>query len=157
MRSPLRDIPTALSLVVLAAVFFRASGAPIAPIDTWDHWKYGEWIWQHQNLPEREPFAPEFSDQSRPLIDTAWLSQVAGYLVYLRAGMEGIALYYGLVEALKTLLLLIAFRRVSGSPWLGLLGVLCVQAGLWRYFGVFRPQALGELCFAAVLAISSVR
>src|SRR6516164_4613799 len=125
MRYPLRDIPTALSLVLLAAIFFRASGAPIDPLDTWDHWKYGEWIWQHHKLPEREPFAPAFSDQGRPLVDTMWLSQVAGYLVYSRVGMEGIALYYGLVEVLKTLLLLIAFRRVSASSWLALLGVLC--------------------------------
>ena len=57
MRNSLRDIPTALSILLLAAVFYRATAAPIAPVDTWNHWKYGEWIWQHQKLPEREPFS----------------------------------------------------------------------------------------------------
>src|SRR5438270_14011208 len=35
-----------LFLVLLAAVFVRATNAPIYHLDTWDHWKYGEWIWQ---------------------------------------------------------------------------------------------------------------
>jgi hypothetical protein len=142
----------ALVPVLLAAVFFRASNAPIHHLDTWDHWKYGEWIYQHHRLPEREPFTPSFSDQSRSLVDTMWLSQVAGYLIYTRVGMEGIALFYGLAEMLKAGLYLTAFRRLGGSLWLALLGILLVQAGLWSYFGVFRPQTLGETCWAAMLA-----
>src|SRR5262245_23818505 len=141
-------------ILLLAAVFYRATSAPIYHLETWDHWKYGEWIWEHKKLPEHEPFALMVGEQRWPLVDTAWLSQVAGYLVYSRAGMEGIALFYGLVEVLKTALYFAAFRRVSGSPWLALLGVVAVQAGLWASFGVFRPQALGEVCWAVVLVAS---
>jgi hypothetical protein len=154
MRHPLF---TAASLVLLAAVFCRASNAPIQPFDTVNHWKYGEWIWQHKQLPAREPFAPAFSDQERPLVDTAWLGQVVCYLAYSCAGMGGISLLYGLVEVLKTALYLAAFRRVSGSPWLALLGVVLVQAGLWSTVGVFRPQTLGEVCWAAVLVVAGSR
>jgi hypothetical protein len=155
MRHPLCNVPTALSVVLLAAVFFRATSAPIAPVDTWNHWKYGEWIWQHRKLPEREPFAGDIGDPNRRLVDPAWLAEVAGYLVYARAGMEGIALFYGLAEVLKMALLLAAYRRVSGSSWLALLGAVLVQAGSWGQFGVFRPEVLGEVCWAAVLCVTS--
>jgi hypothetical protein len=148
-------IGIALVPVLLALVFCRASNAPIHHLDTWDHWKYGEWIVEHRRLPEHEPFAPAFSDQGRRMVDTMWLSQVAGYLVYSRAGMEGIALFYGLVELLKAGLYLTAFRRQGKSLRLGLLGVVLVQAGMWSYFGVFRPQMLGEVCWAALLAASA--
>jgi len=151
MRHPLRELPTALGILLLAAIFFRAASAPIAPVDTWNHWKYGEWIWQHEKLPDREPFSPGTSDSNRPVVDPAWLAEVAGYLVYARAGMEGIVLFYGLAEVLKTVLLLAAFRRVCGSPWLGLFGAVLVLAGSWDRFGIFRPEVLGEVCWAAVL------
>jgi hypothetical protein len=141
-------------LFLLAAVFFRTSHAPIWHLDTWSHWKYGQWICDHGRLPEREPFSP-YSDRNSPLIDTWWLSQVVCYLVYARAGMEGIALFYGLAEVARTGLYLLACRRVTGSIWLALVAVLLMQAGRWMYFGVFRPQVLGEVCWAALLAVSS--
>jgi hypothetical protein len=146
-------------VLLLAAVFFRASAAPIWHLDTWSHWKYGQWIWQHGRLPEREPFSL-YSDPNLPLVDTWWLSQVIGYLVYAAAGMEGIALLYGLAEVTRTALYLVAYRRVvedgagpgeAGLRW-AVLGVGLLEATRWTFFGVFRPQVLGEVCWAALLA-----
>lgn len=144
---------TVLCLVVLTAIFFRASNAPIDPLDTWSHWKYGEWIWNHSRfpyltIPSEEPFSP-YSDL--PLVDTMWLSQVSCYLAYAWAGMEGIALLYALIEVLKGGLYLLAYRRVSGSLCFGLAGVVFMEAGRWTYFGVIRPQTIGEVCWAGLL------
>jgi hypothetical protein len=147
-------IGKALVPVLLAAVFFRASNAPIHHLDTWDHWKYGQWICEHHRLPEREPFSL-YSEHDQPLLDSAWLSQVAGYLIYANLGMEGIALAYGLVEAILAAVYFMAFRRVSGSLLWAVLGVVLIHVGRWSYFGVFRPQTLGEMCWACLLLASA--
>src|SRR5262249_49412494 len=143
----------AATLILLATVFHHAATAPIALVDTWTHWKYGEWIWEHKRLPEREPLDATHTDQDKPFVDTAWLGEVVSYLVISRGVERGIALAASLVEVLKTLLLLLAFRRVSGSPWLALLGAGLVQLGLWSSAGMFRPQLFGEVCGAAMLLI----
>jgi hypothetical protein len=137
-------------MVLLAAIFFRASNAPVWHLDTWAHWKFGQWICEHGRLPERDPFSP-YGDHSHPLVDTLWLSQVTCYLVYARLGMEGIALAYALVELMRAALYLEALRRVWGSLWLAILGLALFQAGRWIYFGVFRPQSFGEVCWTALL------
>jgi hypothetical protein len=125
---------------------------PIWHLDTWSHWKYGEWIWQHGRLPDREPFSP-YSDKQTPLVDTWWLSQVLCYLIYSHAGMEGIALFYGLVQLVKTALYLSAFWRVSGSLLLAVIGTALVQLGMWEFAANFRPQMIGEVCWAGLLAV----
>src|SRR5438046_1370822 len=65
----------ALVLVLLAFAFYRGSSSAIHAIDTWSHWKYGQWIWEHGRLPTREPFSP-YSDPRVPLLDMYWLAQV---------------------------------------------------------------------------------
>jgi hypothetical protein len=149
-RAWLSAAAPALALVLLAAIFFRASNAPIWHLDTWAHWKFGQWICEHRRLPNRDPFSL-YSDPSHPLMDSLWLSQVSCYLVYARLGMEGIALAYALVELARAALYLMALRRVSGSLWLAILGLVLFQAGRWIYFGVFRPQTFAEAFWAALL------
>src|SRR5262249_39583902 len=46
-------------LLLYAAV----SSSALAHQGVWSHLKYGEWIWQHGELPEKEPFCP-WSDQA---------------------------------------------------------------------------------------------
>jgi hypothetical protein len=144
----------ALAIVLLAAVFFRTSNVPTRHLDTWGHWAYGRWIWEQKRLPEREPFTA-YSDQGAHLLDTWWLSQVLCYGVYAAGGVEGIALFYALVEVAKTALYLAAIRRACGSLLLAVVGVALLYVGRWTYFGVFRPQAIGEVCWAALLWLSA--
>jgi hypothetical protein len=64
----LSAVAPAVALVLLAAIFFRASNAPVWHLDPWAHWKFGQWICEHGRLPERDPFSP-YSDHSHPLVD----------------------------------------------------------------------------------------
>jgi hypothetical protein len=48
---------------------------------------------------------------------------------------------------------MIAFRRMSGSLVLAVAGVAIVQVGLWEFGANFRPQMIGEICWAGLLAI----
>lgn len=149
-----QKVALALAVVLLAAVFFRASNAPVWYLDTWGHWKYGQWITEHHRLPEREPFSV-YSDRGAPLLDTWWLSQVLCYRVYAAGGVEGIALFFALVELTKAALYLGALRRASGSLALAVVGLALMQAGRWPYSLVFRPQAIGEVCWATLLFIAA--
>jgi hypothetical protein len=144
----------ALAVVLLAAAFFRASNAPTWYLDTWGHWKYGQWIWEHKRLPEKEPFSA-YSDAGSPLLDTWWLSQVLCYRTYAAGGVEGIALFFALVEVAKAALYLAAIRRATGSLLLAVAGVALLYAGRWPYLGVFRPQAIGEVCWMALLCLAA--
>jgi len=50
-------------------------------------WHTAGLIWQTGALPTTEPFMP--LARGIPLVDTAWLTQVAGYLVIARWGPAG--------------------------------------------------------------------
>jgi hypothetical protein len=152
--SQARRLGLALSLVLVAFAFYRASAAPLHPLDTWDQWAYGRWIWEHHRLPEHEPFTV-YSDRGPTPAYTCWLSQVGGYLLYSAGGMEAVALAYGAVEAVKWLLLLLACRRAAGSLLLGAVGAALLYAGRWNYFGVFRPQAVAEVGWAVLLVAAA--
>ncbi len=149
------QIALALAIVLLAAVFFRASNAPIWSVDTWGHWKYGQWISEHNlHIPPKDPFS-RYTDAEGPLLDSWWLSQVLCYRIYAASGIEGIALCYALIEVVKTLLFLAALRRATGSLLLAVVGVALMYVGRWPYFGIFRPQAIGEVCWAALLFVAA--
>ncbi len=88
MTSP---VGRALALLLLAAVFFRAGSAPVAMIDSWADWKYGQWVWEHHRLPHHELFSSYGDPKIEPRED-AWLAEVAYYLAVSRGGLEGVAL-----------------------------------------------------------------
>src|SRR5947209_8744248 len=111
---PASGLARGLALVLLAAVFLHADRAPVASLDSWADWKYGQWIWEHKGLPRREPFSP-YSDPQREVRDASWLAEVGYYLVAERGGPEGLALLHALLETAKAALFLLAVRRATGS------------------------------------------
>ncbi|HEY7328198.1 MAG TPA: hypothetical protein VH592_11180 [Gemmataceae bacterium] len=148
---------------LLATAFLLLSIRPLWYSDVWAHIKFGQWIVQHRQLPQQEPFSP-FADRE-PLILYQWLSQVNMFLVFaagerlaggdelhrLAGGVEMLTLLFTLLDFLRCLFLLLAYRRISGSMPLACLGLfLVVVVGLF-YGNMQRPQAFGEMLFAALL------
>jgi hypothetical protein len=170
------DAPTPFALrtshVVLAgllAAFFAAfSHFPLWHTDVWAHLRYGQEIVRQRALPTHEPF-PEtegFADKAAQYINYQWVAQAGAYLVY-QAGaalspadddhrLGGGALFlvtaHALLLVLRFVLLYLAFRRLSDSPPVALVGVALVGVmGMLVHLPITRPQVIGELAFAAVL------
>jgi hypothetical protein len=143
-------------VVLLAAVFLRANFAPIGLLDSWSDWKYGEWIWQHRELPAHEPFS-SYSNPKLELRDGSWLAEVTYYLVVSRGGLEAAALLHALLETAKAGLILLAVRRSTGSLGTALAATALMEAACWPFFNVLRTQVPAEVCFAGLLLACSGR
>jgi hypothetical protein len=138
---------------------------PMFYSDVWGHLRYGEWIWSHRRLPAREPFTP-FADQHLPYMNFQWLCQALFYLLYhagelvaggdeirrTEGGVEWLRAFHASVEVCRFALLLVAFRRRSGSAALacGWLALSVVLAG-HGHLAILRPQIIGEALFAGLL------
>jgi hypothetical protein len=152
-----------IAAALLAAAFLLLSSRSLWHSDVWGHLKFGQWIVQHRQLPAQEPFSP-FTDR-QPYIHFQWLSQVCMYLAFaageslaggdelhrLAGGAEMLAFLFTLLSFLRWLILLLAYRRVSGSMPLACLGLFLMLAVGSFYGNMQRPQVFGEVLFAALL------
>jgi hypothetical protein len=143
-----------LAFVLLAGVFLRAGYAPVAVLDSWSDWKYGQWIWENRRIPTHEEFSPD-SDRSIQLRDGSWLAEVIYYLVVSRSGLEGVALLHGLLETAKAALYLWAVRRATGSLGTALVVTALMEALCWPYFDAIRTRVAAEVCWAALMLACS--
>jgi hypothetical protein len=153
-----------VAVAIIAAVFLIANFMPLWHTDTWSHLKFGQWIVQHRQLPDHEPFC-DFADQSAPYVAFGWLSQVISYLVYdfggqvvggdelerMAAGVDMLRGLHALLLASKLALLYFAYRRLTDSPPLACAGIVCVIVLSLANFAVQRPQVLAEPLFALLL------
>lgn len=153
-----------IAAALLAGAFLFLSNWPLWHTDVWGHLKFGQWIVQHRRLPAQEPFLP-FTDGQR-CVNFYWLTQVTMYGAFaagerlaggdalrrLAGGAEMLALLFALVSFLRYLLLYLAYRRASGSGPLACLGL---GLAVLVFSRVQRPQAFGNLCFAALLLMLS--
>src|SRR5262249_10860725 len=87
----------ALFIAVIGIVFWLYSRQPLYHTDLLGHLAYGRLIWESGALPPTEPFMP--LARGAPLVDTAWLAQVAGFLAFSRGGPAAIQLLHALAIA----------------------------------------------------------
>src|SRR5262245_35229322 len=86
-----------LFVAVIGIVFWLYSRQLLYHTDLWGHLAYGRLIWEGAALPATEPFMP--LARRVPLVDTAWLAQVAGFLAFSRGGAPAIQLLHALAIA----------------------------------------------------------
>jgi hypothetical protein len=159
-----------LGILMLTGIVVYISFFPLWHTDLWGHVLCGEWILEHGELPEHEPFTP-YADPNATVPRTQWLTQVA-YASLLRLGNVGAArdrdpeqsLARG-AESIRSFHLLVctglfvflwlACRRVSGSAGWANFALLLVFLGIGAPVAVQRPQLLGMLCFAVLVFILS--
>jgi hypothetical protein len=154
---------------LLGFAFLMIDLHPMYHSDVWGHMTFGRWIVSHNQLPQWEPFTP-FADKAAPYVNFQWLSQSLLYLIFragervsggdeihrTEGGVELLRAFHATVEVGRFVLLLVAFRRKSGSAGLAcaflVVAVLLASHG---HLAILRPQIVGELFFAGLLAALS--
>lgn len=143
-------------VAALSILFWRLCTRPLFHTDLWGHLSYGRWIWQHQSLPATEPFLP--LAQGMPVVDTAWLSQLLGFQIYMNAGTMGLqGLMAACVTATLGVLVYHIYQR-TGRAGIGFVALAtALWLGLFQYcvgFGtmptLIRPQIAGVLLYTWV-------
>jgi hypothetical protein len=158
-------ITHALTAGFLALVFVFQSHEPLWHTDVWGHLRFGEYIVAKHRLPEHEMFSGDFADQNKPYLNFQWLAQAGNYLIYefgahraggnadqqLAGGALALTTEHALIVTLRLLVLWFAFRRLTGSAGFALAGIVMVFVLSLDHAFVHRPQAIGQLAFAALL------
>jgi hypothetical protein len=158
-----------LATVALAALTLLYSLLPLQHTDVWGHLKLGGWIVENRQLPAHEPYSPYTVKDDSEATFQPWLSQVL-YHATFRAGerfggSDPWKRFQGGAELLRALhvvaivsvygLLWLAFRRMSGSGSLALLGLAGQFFAAVSTVGVQRPQVFSLALFAAILMVLS--
>jgi len=142
-------------VAVVGAIFWLYSRQPLYHTDLWGHLAYGRLIWQTGAIPATEPFMP--LAHGVPLVDTAWLAQVAGFLAISQWGTAAIQILHALAIAVCFGLLGHWLYRCTQSIFFSLAGLALYEALNWFQFQVVRPQMAGLVCCAALLAMLTAR
>ena len=146
-------------LLLLCFLFF--SHRPLWHTDLWGHLAYGRLIWESgfEVLSGYEPLMP--LSQGIPFVDTAWLSQVIGYLAFQSLGVAALQFLFALTMTLCLGMLAWRFYQRSQSGLMTVLGLAAFLMIAWQQIFVntpdvwapsalIRPQIAGWACFIAV-------
>ncbi|MDP7278125.1 MAG: hypothetical protein QF363_21780 [Planctomycetaceae bacterium] len=145
-----------LAIAVLWAWLVRQ---PLWHTDLWGHLAYGRLIVENRGLPALEPFLEHSVDT--PLVDSAWLSQVIGFVVIRWSGVAGLQLLFAtLVTACAVLTMVpvcwpsrVGDGRAAAHPRAALAGAAVFLAAGWQQLEIIRPQLAGLVCFTALAAV----
>ena len=123
--------------------------------DLWSHVSYGRVIWMNGAIPATEPIMR--LSAGMPFVDTAWGSQVIGYLAHRLFGAAGLQFLHAISITLATTLLLrtVAFRT-HRFGW-GFLACVLFLLLNWNENAVTRPQLAGIACYCGLLSILLTR
>src|SRR5262249_53455902 len=103
---------------ILAAGFVYLSWQPLWHTDLWGHLAYGRWIVAERSIPATEPLMP--LARGVPFCDSAWLSQVVGFLVERSGGVAALQLLYAACVTVSVGLVSFAVSHRTGRLWAGL-------------------------------------
>lgn len=137
------------AVIALGLIFTLTSFNRLNHTDLWGHVNFGRWMTVNQAWPAADPFAASASD--KPVLQGAWLAQVAAYQIQRLFGNEGLVFGHAILVTLAAAVLMLAVRR-RGAP-----ALWCWSAGIAMFaldlpiVGTIRPQLFGQLGAALVL------
>lgn len=123
---------------------------PVWHTDVWGHLSYGRLIWQTGSLPATEPLMP--LSAGVPFVDTAWLSQLIGFLTMKQLGIAGLQGLFAISVTVCVSALAIRTQKITRNGWFSLLAVISFLVIAWAPLSVIRPQMAGLACFVVLLA-----
>lgn len=152
LRAP-RAVAGLVFCLGLVYLFFGLQ--PVWHTDIWGHLSYGKVIWEARSIPVTEPLMPLAAGME--FVDTAWLSQILGYLTYNTLGIAGVQGEYALAVTFCAALVTFAvYCRTCHGP-ISLLTMAGFLAMAWVPLTVVRPQVAGLFCFVVLLVRMSSR
>lgn len=122
---------------------------PVWHTDIWGHLSYGELIWKTRSLPATEPLMPLAAGME--FTDTAWLSQVIGYVTFEKLGIAGLQGEYALLLAFSAALIAFSTYGRTRHGWFSLLAMTAFLTLAWMPLSILRPQVAGVACFVFLL------
>lgn len=143
----------AILTAVLGVLFMLLSYFPLWHTDLWGHLAYGRWMFSRGGVPITEPLMP-LAEGVR-FVDTAWLSQLSGYLMFEQFGVAGIQFLYASCIVLAAALLTFSVYRRTGNVLAALLALGAFYWGEFQQLMIVRPQLAGMVCFMAVLMLAT--
>ena len=151
-----------LLILPLGAIFLVLGSLPLWHADLWGHLAYGRLIVESRSIPTTEPFMP--LAKGVELVDTAWLSQVAGYAMIRKFGLAGLQfLAAACFTAAAGVLAWAGYRKTGSVAWtvFGLAALVWLN---WKQLFngadmavVIRPQLAGLVAFTVTLAVVAGR
>jgi hypothetical protein len=140
---------------LVGIIFWGYCYEPLYHTDLWGHLAYGRLIVETGAIPATEPFMKLAAGVR--LVDTAWLSQVIGYLAESHWGPAGVQFLHAVVIGSCCLLLTWNVYRRTWNATLTTAAVLLFCFLNWHQFVVVRPQMAGLLCYVGLLAVAASR
>lgn len=122
---------------------------PLFYSDIWGHVHYGQWMLEHRELVNEDPFMPLAAGMHA--VNNAWLSQLLFAQLYEWGGPHFLSHAFALVGLGTYLLYFRSYFLFSGRILLALLGVLMVLTVGWTRHAIIRPEIFGTLFVAALL------
>ncbi len=119
-------------------IFFMAI-RPMIDTDTWWHLRTGQWILEHQALPDVDRFS--LTRAGEPWYYPGWLSQILMVEVYSLGGLSALNLLF---TATILSAFFLVYRTMDGDPFLTAL-VLVLAAGASEIYWNARPQLFSFL------------
>ena len=138
---------------VLGVLFILLNYTPLWHTDLWGHLAYGRVIQESGRLPQTEPLMPLASGVR--FIDTAWLSQLGGYLVIDQFGVDGIQFLYAVAVLTAASLITFAVYLRTAQVWISLMTLFLLLWAEYQQIIVVRPQLAGLACFTAVFVMAT--
>jgi hypothetical protein len=145
----LRIVVTIRRLVIALAFLsiFIMAVRPMIDTDTWWHLRTGQWILDHQALPEVDRFS--LTRAGEPWYYPGWLAELCMLWVFSWGGLSALNLLF-------TGVILLAFgfvyRSMDGDPFV-IAAVLVLAAGASEIYWSARPQLFSFLFSAAFYLI----
>ena len=138
-----------LILCAIALFFLYCNYLPLYHTDLWGHVAYGNWMLEHRQIPEEDPFVVLAAGIRQ--VDTSWFSQLAFGWLEKTGGAALLSDFYA-VLCLSIFVLYFAATAVrSQSIGVGFLAALATWAMYPFRLAILRPEMLGGLGFALLL------
>ena len=148
--------PGTLAWVFLVGVVFAFySFQYLHYTDVWSHVDYGRVIWTSGAIPTTEPLMR--LSAGMPFVDTAWGSQVIGFLMYRGFGGSALQFLHAFCISLSVVLIVRTLSLRTRSGLAAFAGAALFLLLNWSDNAVTRPQLAGVACYCGLLALLLTR